>query len=469
MKTVFDSLSRQATLLFALFFAPSIAMAQDFVRVGGEFQVNTYTPEDQYVPDVAMAGNGAFVVVWSDNEKDQGYTGVFARRFAADGLALATEFQVSAYTTDSQDRPTLAMTSGGSFVVAWELDRPGESDVFVRRFNAAGGALGVELQVDQFDSQQFEPDVAVDADGDFVVVWMSRYQDGLYSGVFARRFGSSGAALGPEFQVNDHTEGDQQHPAVAMGGNGAFVVVWEDFGFDGYDQAVVARRFDSSGTPLAVEFQVNSYTLSSQDRPAVQLEGDGDFVVAWESSGGQDGDGFGVFAQRFGSAGVRQGGELQVNVETESSQSEPDLAIGGGGDFLVTWSSFDQDGNNRGVFGRRFHESGLPLSTEFQVNTQTVDVQADVVVATSASGATVIAWRSQNQDGADNGVFAQRFDTLVAFDVDGNGSSDPLTDGLLVLRYMFGFRNGVLVNNAVGPGCRRCDSTAIEAYLAPRI
>ena len=59
---------------------------------------------------------------------------------------------------------------------------------------------------------------------------------------------------------------------------------------------------------------------------------------------------------------------------------------------------------------------------------------------------------------------------LAAFDVDGNGVSDPLTDGLLALRYMFGFTGAVLVTGAVDlDGCTRCTAQAIEDYLADNV
>lgn len=53
-----------------------------------------------------------------------------------------------------------------------------------------------------------------------------------------------------------------------------------------------------------------------------------------------------------------------------------------------------------------------------------------------------------------------------ALDVDRNGSVDALTDGLLILRYTFGFRGDVLVNDALGEGATRTTAVQIEAYLA---
>jgi hypothetical protein len=50
------------------------------------------------------------------------------------------------------------------------------------------------------------------------------------------------------------------------------------------------------------------------------------------------------------------------------------------------------------------------------------------------------------------------------FDVDGNGQVDALTDGLLAVRYMFGVRGPQLTAAATGPGSYR-DATAMSPYF----
>jgi len=54
-------------------------------------------------------------------------------------------------------------------------------------------------------------------------------------------------------------------------------------------------------------------------------------------------------------------------------------------------------------------------------------------------------------------------DTLL--DVDDNGQAKSLTDGLLVLRYLFGFRGETLTDSVVAPDCQRCTAEAIEDYV----
>jgi len=51
--------------------------------------------------------------------------------------------------------------------------------------------------------------------------------------------------------------------------------------------------------------------------------------------------------------------------------------------------------------------------------------------------------------------------------VDGNGQEDALTDGILLLRWLFEFTGDSLIGGGVvGDGCTRCTAQEIEEYLA---
>ncbi len=55
------------------------------------------------------------------------------------------------------------------------------------------------------------------------------------------------------------------------------------------------------------------------------------------------------------------------------------------------------------------------------------------------------------------------------WDIDGDGEVKPLTDGLLHIRYHFGFRGNTLISNAVSNTASRTSATDIEAYLSSGI
>ena len=56
-------------------------------------------------------------------------------------------------------------------------------------------------------------------------------------------------------------------------------------------------------------------------------------------------------------------------------------------------------------------------------------------------------------------------DVLPMLDIDGNGQASAMTDGLLVMRSMFGFTGAALINGVVGSGATRPAATQIENYL----
>jgi len=59
---------------------------------------------------------------------------------------------------------------------------------------------------------------------------------------------------------------------------------------------------------------------------------------------------------------------------------------------------------------------------------------------------------------------------LAPLDVDGNGGAEPLTDGVLVMRYLSGLRGEDLIAGAVDTEhCTRCTAEAIESYLAGQV
>jgi hypothetical protein len=457
-------LSRNLLIFVCLVLSSGRSGIAQPTRQGGEFQINVRTSGEQSYAQVARDAAGNFIVVWADQPSIGSLAGdVFARRFDASGVPQGAAFLVNTYTSGHQYRPAVAVADAGHFVVVWQsYTQDGESNgVFGRRFSGAGAPLAVEFQVNtRTTDSQLTPDVGAAANGDFVVVWMATYQDGGgQTGLFGQRFQSGGARVGIEFAVNAATELNQFTPAVAVDDDGDFAVAWKN-GFGDYN--VVARRFNSVGGG-GPEVQVNTYGTGNQQYPDLAMDSDGDFVVAWESP--QESGSNGVLGRLFNSLGVPVTGEFPANTYTPNGQSSATVAMDSNGDFVIAWNS-PQDGSSGGVFAQHFDGSGNRRGGEFPVNTYTVGNQGAPEVAMVPGGNFVVTWVSRDQDGANDGVFAQRFTVPKVLDIDGNGQIGALTDGLLVLRFMFGFTGTTLTSGAVDTiGCTRCNAAAIEPYL----
>jgi len=395
----------------------SIGMVEDImaqaagIPEGLEFQINTYTTGDQYEPCIAMDDDGDFVIAWNTSGADGSGYGVFARRYDKEGTAQGDEFQVNSFTTDSQLFPSVACDGEGNFMIVWtSLDQDGDSNgVFAQRYDALGIPQGGEFQVNTFTTgSQQAASVAMDDDGDFAITWQS--EDGSGSGVFAQRYNAAGVAQGQEFAVNEFTYSSQNGPKVAMDSDGDFVITWMSLTQDGSVEGVIARRYDASGSPQGSEFQVNTYTTNFQRSPAIAIDGDGDFVIAWQSFDQDAPNSIGVYAQRYSATGMKQDEEFRVHTLTTLKQATPTVAMDDKGEFVIAWEEDRFGGSRLEVYAQRFDADGLALGEEFQANTFTSDVQENPAVALDEEGDFVIVWQSYGQDDSfGEGIYAQRF------------------------------------------------------------
>ena len=357
------------------------------IPAGPDFGINAYTTNIQQNPVVAADGAGNFVVVWEGfGSQDGSAGGIFARRYDAAGAALdGADVQVNVYTAFNQLFPS-AVADASRIVVVWASTNQDGSDwgVYGRQIDAVTGAGGAEFPINTHTpGVQWRPAVDQDAVGNFVVVWDS-IQDGDGYAVMGRRFSAAGTPEGPEFQVNSSTSGHQYHPKVAVHPDGGFVVVWDSAVGDGGGAGIFGQRFDAAGSAVGPEFQVNTYYTAAQRYPSVASEGEGGFVVVWQSAS-QDGDSYGVFGQRYDAAGAPRGPEFRVNVHTTSHQDRPRVASEPGGTFTVVWHGFLQDGESWGVFGRRYDRLGAQ-GGEFRLNDYTTGSQRSPDVAFAGAG-----------------------------------------------------------------------------------
>ena len=401
--------------------------------VGSEFLVNTGVSGDQRESVVAGLADGTFVVAWTDRAAlDASSWGVFGQHFAADGTPLGEQFRVNESTSSNQYEPAITAIDNGGFVISWRDDsgRDGSgAGVFGQQYDASAARVDGEFQVNtEFSSSQYEPALTHSAGGGFVALWSSLTSgtagDGSSSGIFMQRFQDASPApyeppsdLLNERPVNVFTSADQDAPASATLTDGSYVLVWTSAGQDGDGDGIFAQRFNASGERIGPEFQANTQPIGQQYQAEIGALNDGGFVISWTANTGQDGSGSGVFAQRYDAAGASVGGEFQVNTETSSTQDSPVVAGLSGGGFVVIWDSNNSgtagDGSGDGVFGQRYDAAGSPVGSEFQVNTEFSSNQNDPAVSALGTG-FIVTWTSNTSgsagDGSGLGVFAQRYD-----------------------------------------------------------
>ncbi|MES9914680.1 MAG: Ig-like domain-containing protein [Candidatus Thiodiazotropha sp. 4PDIV1] len=345
------------------------------VAQGVETLVNTTTTDDQDDPQITALSNGGFAIVWEALNQDGDGGGIYGRIFDASGLAVTNEFLINTTTANDQYDPHIAALDGGGFVVVWEsnLQDGDAKGIYSQHYDNTGVAQGGETQVHTTTTGgQNDPRVSRLNDGGYIVVWDSNATGSTE--LMAQRFDASGVANGTEFQVNTTTSNTQDNGDIAALSGGGFVIVWESWNQDGDKNGIYGQRFDAAGNPSGSEFLVNTFTSNDQTSNEVIALEDGSFIVAWYSFD-QDGDSYGVYAQQFDASGNKVNGEFQINTTTANSQAYPTLTLLQDGRLVVVYESDQQDGSGDTVVGRIF----TPTLDENSANGTVVAVASQIV------------------------------------------------------------------------------------------
>ena len=260
------------------------------------------------------------------------------------------------------------------------------------------------------NNRQEEPSVASLSSGGFVITWSSHNQDGDNGGVYGQAYAADGSLQGSEFLVNTQTANEQRNPAVTGLSDGGFVVTWMSSQQDGDGWGIYGQRYDADGVTAGNEFLVNTYTNNSQEAPAVVGLSDGGFVVTWHGyTDNEGGGGYGVTGQRYDADGSVQGARFLVNSSWDDTQSNAAIDSLDGGGFVVVWQSANTDGSGWGVYGQRYGADASSQGGEFLINTTTSSDQVEPAVAVLSGGGFVVTWQSHDQDGSGWGIYGQRY------------------------------------------------------------
>lgn len=296
-------------------------------------------------------------------------------------LSLAgPEIFVNTNRVGAQQQAATATASNGNSVVVWtEVKGRSDRDVKAQRFDAAGLKLGGEIVVASGRNPQHSPSVAVDAVGNFVVVWTHDWSP-TDKDIHAARFSASGARIGGEFIVAD-TSRNEYDPSVAMAGNGDFVVSYTHQ-FSTNDLDVKARLYRASGA-LVRSFDVSA-SSRIEERSSVAAAADGRFAIAYQSVGN-------VYVSRYRADGVR----LAAHAVAATSRQEqaPAIALDNAGNSLVVWQELV--GSNWNVVGRSISSTGV-LGSVFNVAATGVQETLPAVAVHSATGKFAVAYQTQN-------------------------------------------------------------------------
>ncbi|MCA9212723.1 MAG: DUF4347 domain-containing protein, partial [Planctomycetales bacterium] len=401
-----------------------------------EFLVNTTTAGTQVTRGDTIGGRGShqavaadsfgnYVVVWSDSALDGNGWGIFAQRFDSVGNKLGAEFQVNTNALTDEYNATVASDDSGRFVVAFTGDDGAGTGVYIRRFNADGTAIDaadILVNAGQTANNQYNASVAVNATGEMVIAWQEDT-----TGIYARTFDMTSAAAADQLSttlITVESGGSVNEPSVGINDSGRYVVAWEQGGqlyarrYDygnttalsakhdltlgtfGEHSVVIAVQedndfaiayrsdiplftgvwttlFQSDGTAYGLATRASAQSTGTL--PSIGMSDSGDYVVVYHDD---DADGSGVFARKYNADRNAIGSAFQVNTSTSLDQEMASVAVQDSNNFVVVWSgNGDQAGevDDAGVFARQYENISPTFTTlSSPVDTTLKDTEVEI-------------------------------------------------------------------------------------------
>jgi len=205
--------------------------------------------------------------------------------------------------------------------------------------------------------------------------------------VFARQLDGAGRPTGSQTQVDTKSGAIGLAPALAVDPDGSYLIAWtSENGTDTFNTSIYGRVFGASGAPLAAPFAITSNTVGPQGRPTVANDGQGSYLVAWQSYFNDlwhtrvDGQ---IVSKAGGLLGKRQ--TISTGEGNNLADAAPSAAVAPGGTFMLTWMEWNIS-FPVGLAGVQVDRTGVPLGNQFWINDLQIGAQGRTSLATDGAG-----------------------------------------------------------------------------------
>ena len=342
--------------------------------VGGNFAIDRNKGErEQFYPVSVYNSAGKSIIFWAD-ERDEldtmlnGYCRNYMQVYDETGTPVGVNQDLTNQNYIYPLEPSAAHNDS-IIVYVWENynDSAGTNNVYFQRMDFSGTLFGSKIMVNKsLIAFPFSfPDVGMDSTGAFTIVWL----DGN-SNVKMQRYLSSGIGTGDTIVLNE-TSGSTMFPSCAITPAGNGLAIWDD-NREASNQ-IYGQLIKPGGSLLGNNFQIGSSSYA-QYFPIVGASNTG-FVASWQED---KGDGWKIYAQRFGTDGSPLGSVITV---TDDSIPKGvidynylwwligysySMAVSPSGNFVFEWANTSADGD-LDLYARGYNPDGTPMGGTFVV------------------------------------------------------------------------------------------------------
>jgi tetratricopeptide (TPR) repeat protein len=399
-----------------------IRVTDSYITFSGESAGHRFGWSVANASDINEDGSYDDVVIGAPNYRSEPYSAVWS---SSDVLAHQNE--------DSADQGNADITadSNDNVFVVWSDERNGANsdDIFAQKFDSDGnpqwGSSDIKVNTDSL-LEQAGPSVAVDPNGNIIVVWSDERHGSTNDTIYAQKLDTNGNRLWDtsDVRVNQNTSScTRVAPDIAIDSDGNAIIVWRDNRNGDYD--IYAQKLDSNGVVQwgASDVKVNQYASSENElSPRIALDPYGYAIIVWSDGRNGATTNDSIYAQMLDTEGNELWGSSDVRINQDAGtyyRSAPRIATDSDGNSIVVWIDERNGGSDARIYAQGLSRYGVTQwSDDVQVNQDTTDQTGGSDIAVDSNGHFFVAW--QDQSGSSD-IYSQKLD------LDGNvhwGSSD---------------------------------------------
>jgi hypothetical protein len=291
-------------------------------------------------PQVAMDVSGNAVVVW--NQRDASRENIWSNRYTATTGLWGTAALIEADSTGDASEPQIAMDASGNAVVVWYnfINARNMNDIWSNRYNATTGLWGTAMLIETDDSgNAYNFQVAMDASGNAVAVWSQK--SGAWYNVYSNRYTAATGLWGTATLIETENSGDALGAQVAMDASGNAVAVW--YQRDGTRENIWSNNYTAATGLWGTAVLIEDNNTGAAYYPQIAMDASGNAVAVWRQS---DGIRDNIWSNRYTAATGLWGTAELIEDNNTGSAYYPQFAMDASGNAVAVWQQYDGTRNN---------------------------------------------------------------------------------------------------------------------------
>ncbi|MGP8330088.1 MAG: T9SS type A sorting domain-containing protein [Methanosarcinaceae archaeon] len=369
----------------------------------------------QILPQIAMHKSGLHVIIWQDYRNDKYKSQIFFQIFKSEGQSIGKNvLHQDTRKCRTLFDPSLAMDNEGNFIMVWEgypfeyyQNGSVRAHIYAQRYNQDALPIGSNIRVDDEVSwvgQQIgNPHIAITKEGCFVVVWDDwRVPE---NGLYGQHFAKDGTPVGGNFKISEQTTAVVfVYPKIEISEDGNFIVTWTSIQNDVYIQI-----YSSDGSPIGKNIKVNEHPIIGENLTHADLgsniavDDSGKIIIVWDGVINGVRD---IYGQFFTQKGNRIGNNFNISTGKHQYNMLADVTLENSGNYKVSWLWLGEH-HDKGIALKVISSEGETIKTIENLTVANFNSDSPGIAADSLGNFTITWADRRNQHDFD--IFAQRF------------------------------------------------------------